>query len=107
MNDTSCIRDSGEVSWCIPGQENTPMIRVPQILARLPRLNELAEGLGRELEILKANEHPLNAEELAIYRHGLLDAIEGLVKGQGVLKEVLGRIYKEERLRAVRPQRPQ
>jgi hypothetical protein len=62
------------------------MIRVPQILARLPRLNELAEGLGKELRVLKANEHPLNAEELAVYRHGLLDAIEGLGKGQGVLE---------------------
>jgi hypothetical protein len=75
------------------------MIRVPQILARLPRFNELAEGLGRELELLKAREHPLNAEELEVYRHGLLDAIEGLVKGHRVLKEVLARIYQEERLR--------
>jgi hypothetical protein len=35
----------------------------------------------------------------AVYREGLLDAIEGVVNSGKVLKEVLGRINRDERLR--------
>jgi hypothetical protein len=67
--------------------------------ARLPRFEELASNLGKELQLWRSADHPLNDSDLTVYWHGLLEAIQGLVKGQGVLEKALARVDREERLR--------
>ena len=47
------------------------MMRLPQIHARIVRLREVAEGLGREVSAWKGRESPL----LALERRRYLDAM--------------------------------
>lgn len=68
------------------------MIEKQQLPARITRLRDLATRFGRELDVWKKAEHQLTPGELETYREALLDAIQGLDRGAGVLEKVLVRM---------------
>jgi len=65
------------------------MLTKDHLPASFLRLRELATALGRELAIWQQAQHKLTSAELAVNREALLDAIQGLEKGAGVLEKVL------------------
>lgn len=76
-----------------PGLKGT-MLQKEHLPARIQRLRDLAGLFGKELALWKQAEHKLTAAELDAYREALLDAIQGLDKGAGVLEKVLVRMGK-------------
>jgi len=54
----------------------------------------LFSGLGRELVLWQQEKHRLTVEELTTYREALLDAIQGMDEGAGVLEKMLVRLGK-------------
>jgi len=46
------------------------------------------------VRVWQPGQHRLEPAELAVYREALLDAIQGLEKGAGVLEKVLARMDK-------------
>jgi len=70
------------------------MLQKEHLPPRIRRLRDLATGLGRELALYLPGQHRLEPAELAVYREALLDAIQGLNKGAGVLERVLVRMGK-------------
>jgi len=68
------------------------MLEKEHLPARIQRIRELATGLGRELALWQQARHQLTPVELAAYREALLDSIQGLDKGAGVLEKVLIRL---------------
>jgi len=70
------------------------MLTKDHLPARIHRIRELATGLGRELALWQHAQHRLEPAELAAYREALLDSIQGLDKGAGVLEKVLVRLGK-------------
>jgi len=70
------------------------MLEKEHLPSRICRLRDLANGLGRELVLWKQLQNQPMPAELTTYREALLDAIQGLDKGAGVLEKVLARMEK-------------
>ena len=74
-----------------PGQEGS-MLQLHHIKARIIRLRELTEGLGREVKAWQAQESPLLPQERRQYLDGIQDGLAGLDAAGVVLAGVVGRL---------------
>jgi len=91
MSATPCGLYRGRIRWNRLGLKGN-MIEKENRPARIHRLRDLATRLGRELALWQPGQHQLEPADLAVYREALLDAIQGLDKGAGVLEKVLVRL---------------
>jgi hypothetical protein len=71
------------------------MIGLPEIHARVVRLRELAQNMGKELHVWKENEGPLLPLEERQYLLALNVVIGGTVEAAKLLEIVAGRIEAE------------
>jgi hypothetical protein len=62
------------------------------MVARMARLNTLAQGLGREVQLWRDATKPLTFLELNVYLDALQDGIGGLEEACAVLGKVLERL---------------
>jgi hypothetical protein len=75
------------------------VIALKDIHSRMRRLEELAGGLGKELDLWKAGSDPLLPLERRIYLNSIQDAIAGLTQAQALLLRVVRRIEEDARRR--------
>ena len=68
------------------------MIQLPHIQARVVRLRQLAEGIGREVTAQKAGDRLLLPQERRQYLDGMQDALAGLDEARVVLAGVVKRM---------------
>jgi hypothetical protein len=68
------------------------VLTVSSLVARMVRLNTLAQGLGREVGLWRGAAHPLMYLELKVYLDALQDGIGRLEEAHAVLGKALERI---------------
>jgi hypothetical protein len=66
------------------------------MVARMVRLNTLARGLGREVQLWREVAHPLTYLELKVYLDALQDVIGRLEEARAELSMPLERISRVE-----------
>jgi hypothetical protein len=70
------------------------VLTVSSLVARMVRLNTLAQGLGREVQLWRDAAHPFTYLELKVYLDALQDGIDRLKEARTVLAKALERIAK-------------
>jgi hypothetical protein len=68
------------------------MLELPQIRARIQRLEALGEGLAEEGKRWRNGEDPLHHTERRLYLTGILDALVGVEEARSVLLRVVNRL---------------
>jgi hypothetical protein len=72
------------------------VLTVSSMVARMARLNTLALGLSREVQLWQDTAHPLTYLELKVYLGALQDGIGRLEDARAALSKALDRIAREE-----------
>lgn len=69
-------------------------MNLASIQARIVRLHELAEGLSKEVKLVRDGETPLTPLEQKLYLRGVQDALAAVEEARRTLVTVLPRLEK-------------
>ena len=87
--------DASDFCARLPPRDRENVIQLRQVKARVARLQELTQGLAKEVNAWKGRQGPLLPQERKRYLDALQDGLAGLEEARNVLVGVAWRLERE------------